>query len=62
MHMNDMLKDWFYNNTGALFPSVYTFEKGVFATYRTNVVVTRMVETQRINVNKVPVYPYFWYR
>jgi len=60
LELNDNLHDTIYNESTAFFPSVYAFQhhEELYLDYLTAV----LNETIRVNINALPVYPYYHYR
>jgi len=63
MEMNDVIKEWLYGNSLAMYPSIYLSYNGTCSAYRENMVSTRMMETERVTQGlDLPILPYFGYR
>jgi len=60
VELNDYIQDFIFNMSTALFPDAYAFEEhgDGFLDYLT----TLLDETVRVNINGLPMLPYYWYR
>lgn len=58
--LNDQIQDIIFQKSGALYPSVYTFD--IEREARWSTISTMLRETNRVNLKNLPVLPYFWYR
>jgi len=60
LELNDNMHDIIFNHSTALFPSVYAYQQheDLYLDYLTTI----LDETVRVNINGLPVYPYYWYK